>query len=127
MFSRSFHPAWLVLLLVGFVASACGRSSGPKAEDTLILDAREAIQADDQQKALEMLSQSLATRPTSYGYYERAKLYADMGNDAAALADCQKGLELYRESRELNWLQSELKKPKTSRFKGTSAQAPQKQ
>lgn len=114
-------------LLIALSASGCGGQSATykqPPQDKLVFDARAAAESGDKQKALELYDQSIAAKPTDYGYFERGKLQASLGNTAAATEDCQKGLELNPLSTDLKWLQAELKKPPAAQFKGKNAEPP---
>jgi tetratricopeptide (TPR) repeat protein len=107
------------------VASGCGGSSTStsKAHDHFTAAAA-AIEAGDKETALTELSATVESSPSSWAYFERARLYLDKGQEQDALADCQKGLELDPQYRDLLWLAAELKKPPPQRFKGRLAKPP---
>jgi tetratricopeptide (TPR) repeat protein len=86
--------------------------------------AQQAMAEGDKEKAKELLTNSIAARPDPWAYFQRAQLYADEGEDQAARADCQAGLELDPENTNLQWLAGELKKPKGNRFQGEFAEPP---
>lgn len=92
--------------------------------DAALVEARKAIAAGDSAKAIEFLDISIATKPDTWSYYERAKLRADIGDDAEAKADVEAGLALDEEHAELLWLKKQLKKSKSSRFKGSAGKPP---
>ncbi len=109
-----------VLLLL----SGCGKKPVLDEAATLFVQANEAIEAGETDKAIELLSQSLEERPDPWTYYERGRLYAEVGEDESASADIEAGLALDEEHSDLLWLQKQLKKPSRSRFKGKSGQPP---
>ncbi len=122
---RPTHAAQIACLFEVIAALSCREAEfKPPNHDQLILEARAALEKGDQQKALDLYSQSLTIQGTPYGYFERGKLHADMGDSAAAQADCNTGLKLQPDFPKLLWLQAELKKPPASRFKGKSARPP---
>lgn len=105
----------------------CGCSGDEPVLDeaaAALVEARSAIAAGDTTKAMELLDLSITARPDTWSYYERARLHAENGDDAAAAADIAAGLELDEEHAELLWLQKQLKKSKKSRFKGSAGQPP---
>jgi hypothetical protein len=69
----------------------------------------------DQAKALELLTQSIETRPSYNAYYQRAWIHGLHNRDVQAKADIAAGLELEPENRELKWLEGELQKPAQQR------------
>lgn len=82
-----------------------------------LIDARDAVEAGDSAKAMELLDASIAARPDVWSFYERAKLHADNGDDDLAKEDIAAGLELDAEHSELLWLEKQMKKSKSARFK----------
>ena len=89
-----------------------------------LVAAAEAIAAGDKDKAFDELSASIETSPSAWAYFERARINLDKGQEDAARADCQKGLELEPKRRDLLWLSGEMKKPAAKRFKGKFAKPP---
>jgi tetratricopeptide (TPR) repeat protein len=83
----------------------------------LFLEARRALKAGDRAKAMELYTQSIDAKPYAWNLYERGKLYAEDGNEQAALADVTAGLAIDPQFEDLQWLQEELKKPKEQRLK----------
>jgi tetratricopeptide (TPR) repeat protein len=92
---------------------------------TLLVEARAVLADGDREKAVELLTSSVAQRPEPWAYFERAKIYAEDGLDEQAAADVDAGLALDAEHPDLLWLQGQLKKSPKSRFKGKSRQPPQ--
>ena len=76
-----------VLLLL----SGCGKKPVLDEAATLFVQANEAIEAGETDKAIELLSQSLEERPDPWTYYERGRLYAEVGEDESASADIEAG------------------------------------
>lgn len=115
----------VVVGLFGVVLAGCG-GSGPALDeaDQALVDARAAVASGDQEKAKELLDVSISLKPDTWSYYERARLLAETGDDDAARDDISSGLELDPEHAELLWLQKQIKKPKRSRFKGSSGAPP---
>ena len=116
-----FCFATLLLAITG-----CGQTSGPDLDDSAesFIAAQQALADGDTDKAKQLLTASIEARPDAWAYYQRAKLYADAGDDAAAQADCQAGLELDAQNSNLMWLAEELKKPQPQRFRGKFAKPP---
>ena len=111
------------LLLLG-LSTGCKRTPILDEAAVNLVDARQAIADGDATKAMELLMTSIDARPNTWAYFERAKLHADHGDDEAAKADIEAGLELDPEHSELVWLQKQMKKPKAARFKGKDGQPP---
>jgi hypothetical protein len=115
----------LVLYLFTLLACAgCGEGK-PNLDDgaQLLIEARKAIQAGDKEAAMQLLDRSIAAKPYTWAYVERARLHGEQDNDEAARADVRAGLELEPGSSELKWIEKELKKPAAQRFKGPSPAA----
>jgi hypothetical protein len=117
---RSFRP-FTVLVLLSLTVAGCG---GNKAKDgsafqhdkaqTLFIEAIRA-RPTDQAKALDLLNQSIDTKPTYNAYFHRAWLYALKNDDAKANEDIKTGLALEPGSTDLQWLDGEMKKPADKR------------
>jgi predicted Zn-dependent protease len=105
------------LLLVG-----C-ESEQAKLED-LYTKAAEAIEAGDMATAIPLLDELIAAAPQPGLYLERAQAKLKSGDDAGAKADCQEGLKLDPEDRDLKWLLAEMKKDSKARFKGKNQKPP---
>lgn len=111
----------ILLILLSLSVMGCG---GNKAKDgsafqhdkaqTLFIEAIRA-RPTDQAKALELLTQSIDTKPTYNAYYHRAWLYALKKDDAKANEDIKAGLALEPDSTDLKWLEGEMKKPADKR------------
>ena len=116
-FARFATLAVVVALLGGCT------SESEQAEESFY-EAVAAQQAGRNDEALRLLDSSLQAQPTSYAYYQRAKLRLKDGDDAGAIADCQAGLALVPVDRDLQWLLAEAQKPTIERFQGDYASAP---
>jgi tetratricopeptide (TPR) repeat protein len=114
----------LVLLAAVLSISGCGGGTSTTKGYNHLVAAAEAIDAGDKEKALAELSASLDSSPSAWAYFERARINLEKGQEDAAVADCQKGLEFDPKYRELLWLSAELKKPAAQRFKGKLAKPP---
>jgi Tfp pilus assembly protein PilF len=113
-------------LLAASALSICGCGGSPstgKSYDHFVAAAK-ALETGDKETALTELSATLATTPSDWAYFERARLFAESGRDQEAAADVQKGLELAPQNANLKWLDAELKKPADNRFQGKFAQPP---
>jgi tetratricopeptide (TPR) repeat protein len=106
------------------VSIGCHRSEAPTEGYDHFVAASSALASGDKQTALAELTASIDERPTSWAYFERARLYLAQGQEQDAIADCQKGLELDPQSAQLKWLSGELKKPVARRFQGRFAKPP---
>ncbi|MDC0935449.1 hypothetical protein OAS39_04110 [Pirellulales bacterium] len=113
-------PLGLSILLVG-----CGegeRELPPSA--TYLIEARHALAGGDSAKAMEALTASIDSDPNTWALLERAKLHLTNGNEDAASADCLSALEIDPANRDIKWLQREIKKPASQRFKGRNKLPP---
>lgn len=107
-----------VCVLLAIFFFGCSKDEGGLDEAALnLIEAREAIDAGDTDKAIELLDAAIAARPDTWAYYERGKLHAENGDDELANADAEAGLELDAEHSDLLYLQKQLKKSKKARFK----------
>ena len=84
----------------------------------LLIDARCLIAAGENDKALEALNASIESEPSMWSLYERAKLHEKLGNDEAAIKDCDEALKLEPDEPDVVWFKMELKKPSAQRFLG---------
>ena len=116
-------PMRLVLLgCASAVLAGCGGGSTSRdgsgfQHDTaakLFLDAMK-VRGTDQAKAVTLLNESIDARPSYNAYFHRAWIFALQGEDDKAGDDLRAGLELEPESRDLKWLEGELKKPADQR------------
>ena len=102
--------------------------AGCKSEQQTLEDiatkAAEALEAGDTTTAIACLDQLIEARPQPALYVERAQAKLKAGDDAGAKADCQEGLKLDPEDRDLKWLLSEMKKDTKQRFKGKNQKPP---
>lgn len=112
--------AWILVL--GIAVTGCG-TKREKSID-VYKEALTAIAAGDKDKALELLDRSIDLDPTSFAYYQRAQIHLERDDAAAAIADCEKGLELAPNDRDLKWYLEECKKDPAKRFKGKSEKPP---
>jgi tetratricopeptide (TPR) repeat protein len=109
-------------ILLAFIGCGGGPSAS-KSYDHLVAAAT-AISAGDKDTALTELSASIEQSPSAWAYFQRARIYLEKGQESDAVADCQKGLEIDPNYRNLLWLSAELKKPAAQRFKGKLAKPP---
>jgi tetratricopeptide (TPR) repeat protein len=118
----------VLVVLLGFCLPGCGPGGSASTQEMVnhTLVATEALRAGDNAAAMESLNASIATKPTPWALFQRARLLSEEGKEAEALADCEQGLQLNQDDRNLNWLQKELKKPKAKRFQGKLANPPVK-
>ena len=113
---------WLSLAVALMIG--CGRKPILDEAAADLVGARQAVEEGDLSQAMELLDASIASRPNVWAYYERARLLAEAGDDDRAGDDIDAGLALDPEHAELLWLQKQLKKPKTARFKGRDGEPP---
>lgn len=109
-----------VLSLALLVASSgCGGAATENVDArNYFLEAREALQQGDTNKAIAAFTASIESKPNAWAYMERAKLYAAAGQGDQALQDAQKAVELEPDNSDTRWLEAEMKKPANQRFKG---------
>ncbi|MCA9258287.1 MAG: hypothetical protein KDA61_03755 [Planctomycetales bacterium] len=111
--------------LIACLAIGCGSAVESLTEEqNFFVAASEAIAAGDKPRAMEMLTASINSKPTRYAYFERARLREESGEDGLALEDCAKALEIQPGDKDSLWLQRELRKEKSKRFKGRFATPP---
>ncbi len=108
---------FLLFILSMLVGCDGGEQKLPEWVNPLV-DARKALAAGEKAKAMEALSASIVMKPTVWALMERSKMHLEQGDAEAANADCVKALEIEPKSRDVKWLQSEIKKPEVKRFKG---------
>ena len=113
---RPVSVSWLSVALGISVLGGC--SSEPELSDGVqhFLAAQDAIARGDNETALQELNISIELEPDGWSYYQRAKIYREMGKDKEAIADCESGLKLDPDHVELKWLLAELRKPEGRRF-----------
>lgn len=108
--------ARLVAILTVCVAG-CQREAGQQASD-LAIAAQTAKAAGKLPRAKELLDEAIQLHPIAHFYLERARIHAELGEIDAAIADCQRGLELEPDHSELVSLLQECRKPAKERFQG---------
>lgn len=114
----------LVLMIPPFAAVGCGGKDTLEPADYHMIAAKQAIAADDTQRAIEELTAALAERDDAAAYRMRADIYIEQGQDDKAIADCESGLKINPEDRDLQWMLRELKKPSKRRFQGKNQVPP---
>ena len=116
---------WLMYAAVG-VAAGCSAYQSPKLDkaSSLFVEASDAIDAGETEKAIELLTASIDEDPTTWACFQRAMLRVENGEDNEAIADCELGLTVDDSHPDLNWLLKELKKKPERRFKGKNRQPP---
>ena len=113
-------PVFVILI----ASTGCESKSEPERAGDLFVQAMEASVDGNLDQAIDLFSQSLEVKPQPYAYLERAKLYLKKDQADLAIADCEAGLALDSEHRDLKWLLGECKKPKDQRFQGKNAKPP---
>jgi tetratricopeptide (TPR) repeat protein len=92
--------------------------------DSLYLEAQQHYSKGQNEEALAKLDSSIEAGPTAWAYFLRARIRAQLGDDRAALADCEEGLKLDPADSKLEWLKGELAKPQLARFQGAFKEPP---
>jgi Tfp pilus assembly protein PilF len=115
LITYTFVVGSLMFLLVGCGGSQPdGRQFQHDQAAKLFLEAMQ-IRETDRPRSLELLNESIEARPSHNAYYHRAWIYALQGDDQKAIADVEAGLKLEPESKDLQWLEAELRKPPQER------------
>lgn len=116
------------LQALGFVLLSCAACDSntydAPAEQEKYFQAQDAIAENNPQEAIRLLSESLEIKPTPYAYLQRARLFIDAGQQEQAIADCQAGLELAPDNKDLQWLLDECRKPAERRFQDRQSVPP---
>lgn len=108
---------WALATLLAATLGCGGSSESNIPEsDRLLLEAQKSIAAGDNAAALTALQASIDSQPTTWAYFERAKLNGKQGNDQAVEQDCVEILKLDPENKHVAWIRAELKKPASARF-----------
>lgn len=115
---------WPLAGVAGALLLACGCTSEQQKLEDIYTKAAEAIEAGDMPTAIGLLDQLIEARPQPGLYLERAQAKLKAGDDAGAMTDCEEGLKLDADDRDLKWFKAELKKDKKQRFKGKFQQPP---
>jgi Tfp pilus assembly protein PilF len=105
----------MLLLLAGCGGSQRDGSQYQHDEAAKLFLQAMQIRDTDRARSLELLTESIEARPSHNAYYHRAWIYALQGDDQKASADVEAGLKLEPESKDLKWLEAELRKPPQER------------
>lgn len=109
----------LLSIVVASALAGCSPSAPEtSAANQKYLEANALIAQGDREAAVKALNESIAAEPTLWSYRSRARLYAEMGQDDEARADCEAGLKITPGDADLLWIKGELAKPVGRRFKG---------
>lgn len=108
------------------VAAGCGTSEARRQREAydLFREAAQQAATGKQEAALDLYGQALTMQPSTTAYLARARLLLEMDREEEARADCEAGLKLNPDDRDLNWLAAELSKPEPRRFQGDRAEPP---
>lgn len=115
------YRSTFAFVLFVFCIAGCGTNYETVTLDeagNLFVASAEAIEAGDTEKAMQLLTQSIEEAPSTWACLERAKLHMELGDDDAAIADCELGLTVADKDPDLSWMLKELKKSPNKRFKG---------
>ena len=107
----------LSLILAGCGGGGTKRDGSGFQHDqaaTLFLEAMK-VRPTNQNQALDLLNQSIDARPAYNTYFHRGWIYALQGQESKAQDDIKAGLALEPESKDLKWLDGEMKKPAKQR------------
>ena len=111
-----------VLGSLSLILAGCGDGSGKRDGSAfqhdhaakLFLEAMK-LRPTNQNQALELLNESIDARPAYNTYFHRGWIYALQGHENKALEDIKAGLALEPDSKDLKWLDGEMKKPAQQR------------
>jgi hypothetical protein len=101
-----------------------GGTAGAPDEMTELSAIMTEINSGDKKAGKEQLDAFIEEHSNSMALTARAKIRVEERDFAGAMADCEKGLQIHPQDRELTWLLTELKKPEAQRFKGAAANSP---
>jgi tetratricopeptide (TPR) repeat protein len=105
--------------------SGCDTPSRPMPTSAnSFLEAQKLLAAGEKDKAMEAVNASIADDPSTWALFLRAKLHLEQGDEAAALKDCETGLQIEPGDANLAWLKGELAKPAAARFQGNFKNPP---
>ena len=107
------------LFVLFLLTAGCGEKNQEiGASRNHLFDARKAIRDGDTAKAIASLNASIESQPNVWAYFELAVQHLKAGDEQAALANCEKVLELKPEMADALWFKGELQKPEPRRFIG---------
>jgi Tfp pilus assembly protein PilF len=113
--TQNLVTGFLLAVLVGCGGSQPDGSQFQHDEAAKLFLQAMQIRETDQARSLELLNESIEARPSHNAYYHRAWIFALQGDDQKASADVEAGLKLEPESKDLQWLEAELRKPPQER------------
>lgn len=98
------------------------RSAGDEQGSIRDLLAYQSVVRETKRQAVMDLGETIEKNPNlSFGYYERARLYMELGKLQEAEVDLDKAAKLEPESNEVKWLRNDLKKKKETLTATTDA------
>jgi tetratricopeptide (TPR) repeat protein len=113
------------LLFTACFLCGCASEEPPLADSTQkYIEAKELIDKGQKDEALAALNASIEDNPTLWALRDRARIYAEQGNDEAARKDIEAALEASPDDVDVLWIQGELAKPTDRRFQGRFKEPP---
>jgi tetratricopeptide (TPR) repeat protein len=107
-------------LLVG-----CGPEESVLTDSTQkYIEAKALLEKGRHDEALEALNASIKADPNFWALRDRARLYAERGEDEAAQSDCEAALKIVPDDADVLWVTKELAKPVGQRFQGAAKSPP---
>ena len=95
------RSVWCLLAVLTLAGGGCGddQLGGHTAteEEGLFFQANVAWGEGKNEEAIDLLQQSIETKPEPYSYFLRAKILESVGRDDEAIKDCEAGLKLPKE------------------------------
>jgi Tfp pilus assembly protein PilF len=112
---RNFVVGCVLFLFAGCGGSQPDGSQFQHDEAAKLFLQAMQIRDTDRPRSLALLNESIEARPSHNAYYHRAWIYALQGDEQKASPDVEAGLKLEPESKDLKWLEAELRKPPQKR------------
>jgi len=112
-------------ITIGAIALALA-GCRPEFDNTTqyMMEAQQALANGDQNAAIEKYTAAIESSSDPTAYFERARLYADLGRLEEATADCNKAKELGYKAADVDWLSKQIQRPEAQRFRGPQALPP---
>ena len=113
------------VLFAACLLAGCG-SDEPVLTDSThkYIEAKALLDKGQQDEALVALNASIEAEPNFWALRDRAKIYADRGEDEAAKKDCEAALAIVPDDADVLWIKKELTKPVGQRFQGAAKSPP---
>ncbi len=113
-----------VLVAQSLLVAGCNHDRAASESGNYFMEAQKAIRDGDTERAIELLTKSIESAPSTWAHFQRGTEAARIGNDDLAREDIQAIEAVEPEHNDLPWLRGELEKPVADRFQGRNAQPP---